>query len=120
MSIWNGIWEVNKRIGFYLTGTEITVDMFGTEAYVEAIKPISSYMWVNENSVPTVVAYGVYDKVAPYDTVKHLVNALEENNVPHEYFELPHSGHALQNDNKLYAEYMEKVVEYLDKYLPVN
>lgn len=103
-----------------MAGTNITADMFGTESYEETIKPISAYLWVNENSVPTVCAYGKYDKVCPYDTVKHLVNALEENNVPHEYFELPHSGHALQNDNKLYAEYMAKVVEYLDTYLPVN
>lgn len=103
-----------------MSGTNITKDMFGTESYEESIKPISAFMWVDENSVPTVCAYGKYDKVCPYDTVKHLVNALEENNVPHEYIELPHSGHALQNDNKLYADYMAKVVEYLDTYLPVN
>ncbi len=103
-----------------MAGTEITPDMFGTKAYEEAIKPISAYMWVNENSVPTVSAYGVYDKVCPYDTVKHLVNALEENGVTHEYIELPHSGHALQNDNDLYALYIEKVTEYLDTYMPIE
>ncbi|UOQ83578.1 alpha/beta hydrolase [Gracilibacillus salinarum] len=103
-----------------MSGTEITVDMFGTEAYEEAIKPISAYRWVNENSVPTVAAYGVYDKVAPFDTVKHLIHALEENNVPHEYIEFPHSGHALQNDNDLYVKYMETVEEYLDTYMPIK
>lgn len=103
-----------------MSGTKITPDMFETESYEETIKPISAYLWVNEGSVPTVIAYGKYDKVCPYDTVKHLVNALEENNVSYEYFELPHSGHALQNDNKIYAEYLAKVVEYLDTYMPVN
>lgn len=31
-------------------------------------------------------------------------DALEENGVTHDYFELPHSGHALQNDTKLYGK----------------
>lgn len=103
-----------------MAGKEITPDMFGTPAYDEAIKDISAYMWVNENTVPTVCAYGKYDKICPFDSVKWLVNALKENNVPHEYFELPHSGHGLQNDNKLYADYMAKVEEYLAKYIPVK
>ncbi|BCN31671.1 alpha/beta hydrolase [Anaeromicropila herbilytica] len=103
-----------------MAGTKITSDMFGTKAYEEAIKPISAYMWVDKNSVPTVCAYGVYDRVCPFDTVKHLKKALEENNVTHEYIELPHSGHALQNDNDLYALYMEKVTDYLDTYMPIK
>lgn len=102
-----------------MLGTEIPVEILGTDEYEEMIKPISAYMWINENSVPTVCAYGVYDRVCPYDTVKHLVNALEESNVPHEYIELPHSGHALQNDTDLYIEYMEKVTEYLHTYMLV-
>lgn len=56
----------------------------------------------------------------PFDFVKHLVNALEENGVTYDYFELPHSGHALQNDTKLYGESMEKVTEYLEQYMPVQ
>lgn len=112
--------EAAANLFSIMAGTEITVDMFGTETYEEAIKPISAYIWVNENSVPTVAAYGVYDKVAPFDTVQHLVNALKENNVTHEYIEFPHSGHALQNDNDLYVKYMETVEEYLDTYMPTN
>lgn len=103
-----------------MAGTKITANMFGTEAYEEAIKPISAYKWVNGNSVPTVVAYGLYDKVCPFDTVKYLIHALEENNVTHEYIEFPHSGHALQNDDALYVKYMETVENYLDTYIPVK
>ena len=42
---------------------------------------------------------------------------LTEHGVPHAYIVFPHSGHGLQNDNGLYALYMEKVTEYLDKYM---
>lgn len=103
-----------------MAGTEITVNMLGTEAYEEAIKPISAYMWVDENSVPSVIAHGVYDKVAPFLSVRHLVNALEEHNVPHEFIEFPHSGHALQNDDSLYIQYMDTVIAYLQRYMAVN
>lgn len=41
--------------------------------------------------VPTLCAYGVYDKVCPFGTVRHLLGALEEYNVPHDYIEFPHS-----------------------------
>ena len=44
----------------------------------------------------------------------------EENGVDFRYFELPHSGHGLQNDHALYRQWMETVEEYLDKYMPVE
>lgn len=100
-----------------MAGKEITLEMLGTVEYEEEIKDISAYMWVNENTVPTVCAYGVYDKVCPFDSSKHLVKALEENGVTHEYIEFPHSGHALQNDDKLYVRYMNQVEEYLNTYM---
>ncbi len=100
-----------------MAGKTITADMIGTESYEEAIKDISAFMWVNENSVPTVCAYGKYDKVCPFLSSKHLINALEKNNAPYDYIEFPHSGHGLQNDNKQYKVYMDKVNEYLVKYL---
>ncbi len=100
-----------------MSGNTITTEMIGTKEYEEAVKDISPFMWIDKNSVPTLCAYGKHDKVCPFNSVRHLINALEENNVPYDYIECPHSGHGLQNDNKLYAEYMEKMGEYLEKYL---
>lgn len=103
-----------------MLGSEINKEIIGTDELQEVMKPISAYAWINQNSVPSVIAYGTYDKVAPFKAVKHLVNALEENNVDYKYFEATHSGHGLQNDDKIYKEYMETVEEYLDKYIPVE
>ena len=100
-----------------MAGKKITPAMLQTAEYEKIIKDISAYMWVNENTVPTVCAYGAYDKVCPFDSSKHLKKALEKNNVTHEYIVFPHSGHALQNDDKCYIQYMDKVVEYLDTYM---
>lgn len=100
-----------------MSGKQIAPDMFGTAAYDEAIKDISAVAWVNENSVPTVCAYGAYDKMQAFPASIRLDAALTEYHVPHEYIVCPYSGHGLQNDNKLYGVYMDKVTEYLDKYL---
>ncbi len=100
-----------------MSGNSITPEMIGTPAYGEAVKNISALAWIDGNSVPTVCAYGAHDKMQAFPASKRLAAALEKYGVPHEYIVFPHSGHGLQNDNKLYALYMEKVVEYLDKYM---
>lgn len=100
-----------------MAGKEIKPEMFGASEYDALVKDISALLWVDENTVPTVMAYGKHDKFQPYEGSVRLDKALTENGVPHEYIVFPHSGHGLQNDNKLYAEYMAKVEEYLDKYM---
>ena len=101
-------------------GVEITPEMIKEDNYQELLKPISAYAWITEDSVPTVVAYGTHDRVQPYKGSLRLKKALEDNNIDFKYFELPHSGHGLQNDDKIMKQYMEAVDEYLDKYMPVK
>ncbi len=84
------------------------------------MKPISAADWVSENPIPTVVAYGTYDKMQPFPASLRLKDALEKNNVDYKYYELPHSGHGLQNDNKISRKWMESIERYLNKYMPVN
>ncbi len=103
-----------------MLGEEIDPKIVYTDELQEVMKPITAYGWINENSPPTVIAYGKYDKICPYKSVRHLVNALEENGVDYKYFEATNSGHGLQNDDKVYKEFMEMVEVYLDKYMPVE
>ena len=69
------------------------------------------------DSPATVVAYGTHDKMQPFLASLRLKTALAENGVDHQYYELPHSGHGLQNDTKLYMQWMNAVEEYLEKYM---
>lgn len=101
-------------------GVEITTDMIKNGSYQELMKPVSAYAWIDENSVPTVVAYGKYDRVQPYKGSLRLKKALEDNNIDFKYFELLHSGHGLQNDDKVVKQWMEAIDEYLAKYMPVE
>lgn len=75
-----------------MAGKEIISDMFGTPEY----------------------------KVQSFEASVRLDQALTEHNVPHEYIVCEHSGHGLQNDNKEFLLYNQKMEEYLDKYMPVK
>lgn len=103
-----------------MLGKEIHVNTLDTPEYDKIIKPISAFMWIDQNSAPSVIAYGAWDRVCPFKSAAHLINALEENAVDYRYFEMPHSGHGLQNDDRIYEQYMKTVEEYLGKYMPVN
>ena len=103
-----------------MAGKEITTDMFADGTYLEQVKDISAAMWIDENSVPSVCAYGSWDKAQAFGASKRLDSALTEHHIPHEYIVFPHSGHGLQNDNARYADYMEKISEYLNTYMPTD
>lgn len=101
-------------------GVEITTDMIKDGSYQELLKPISSYTYINKKSVPSVLLYGTYDRVQPYKGVRHLEKALKDNGVDYKLFVAEHSGHGVQNDDKVMKAYMETVEKYLDKYMPVK
>lgn len=103
-----------------MSGNEITPEMIESKEYEELMKPISAYSFVNKNSVPSVLLYGKMDKIQPYAGVRHLEKALKDNNIDYKLFIAPHSGHGVQNDNKIMKEYMETVEKYLNKYIPVK
>lgn len=100
-----------------MSGTTISTEEIADGSYLEKVKPISAADWVTADSPATVVAYGTHDKMQPYLASLPLKAALEANGVDFQYFELPHSGHGLQNDTKIYIQWMETVEEYLEKYM---
>lgn len=117
--------DVNVENAIYLfsaiTGENLTEEIINDkDMYDEVVKNSSALLWVNENSVPTVMAYGKYDKVQPFEASVRLDKALTESGVDHKYFVMEHSGHGLQNDTKEMMEYMDTINEYLDKYMSIN
>lgn len=101
-------------------GVELTPEMIESGEYTEMMKPISAFMWIDENTCPSLLLYGTHDKMQPWNGVRHLVGALQDNGVDYKLFEASHSGHGAQNDDKVSEEFMDTVVEYLDKYMPVD
>lgn len=103
-----------------MAGTDISVQEIIDGSYLEKVKPVSAVDWVAHNPVPTVVAYGTHDTVQPFKASLRLKQALEDNHVDYQYFEMPHSGHGLQNDSAISKQWMEAIEKYLDKYMPVE
>ena len=103
-----------------MRGEMITAEELHDGMYLEKMKPIAAAEWVTPDAPPTVVAYGTHDRMQPFLASLRLKAALEENSIDFQYFELPHSGHGLQNDNDIQRQYMEAVDEYLDKYMPID
>ena len=100
-----------------MRGEAVDPDILGTPAYDELMKPISPLLWVEEDTVPTVMAYGKYDRVQPYAASVRLDRALTEAGVDHAYIVCEHSGHGLQNDLAEGVRYNETVNDYLDRYM---
>ena len=103
-----------------MSGKEITPEEIKDGSYREKVHEIAAAEWVENNPIPTVVAYGAHDRVQPFLASRRLEAALKENNVDYKYFVLEHSGHGLQNDSAVSGQWMEAVDEYLDKYMPVK
>ena len=103
-----------------MSGEKLTMEMMEDGSYLEKVQPISAVMWIDKDTVPSVVAYGKYDKVQPYKGSQRLLKAYKENNIDYQYFECSHSGHGLQNDSRTYKKYMDTIAQYLDKYLPIE
>lgn len=57
-----------------MAGTEITPDEIKDGSYVSKMKEISAAEWVNENPIPTVVAYGTCDRIQPFLGIEALKN----------------------------------------------
>lgn len=100
-----------------MSGQKITAEEIADGTYLARVHSISAVDYVTENPVPTVVAYGAHDKVQPFPASRRLESALQKSGADYRYFVMEHSGHGLQNDNRIYAEYMKTVEAYLKKYM---
>ena len=103
-----------------MSGQTITPEEMKDGSYRGKVHDIAAAEWVENNPIPTVVAYGAHDRVQPFLASRRLEAALKENGVDYKYFVLEHSGHGLQNDSAVSKLWMEAVEEYLDKYMPVQ
>lgn len=103
-----------------MLGEMLSAEEIKDGSYIERMKPISAAAWVTPEAPPTVVAYGTHDRIQAFKASLRLKAALEENQVDFQYFEFPHSGHGLQNDDAVSRQWMESIEEYLDRYMPVE
>lgn len=92
-----------------MTGKEL-------EDYDTEIRNISPACIVNEDSVPSLIGYGLIDHCVPLSQKYYLMEAYDRDNVMYDYIEFPKSNHGMYNDLDKLQEFLDKSLEYARVY----
>lgn len=99
----------------YACGQSFTIDTKEqADAALAAVSPIT---YVNENTVPTVIAHGVKDTIVPFTNAQNLDAKLTEYGVKHDFVVFPNSDHSLANDPDKSQETTDLLIQYAKEYL---
>lgn len=98
------------------TGSMITAEMLRDGSAESAIRSISPISYIDENSPPTLMAYGGRDVQLDPAQPKLLAETLEQAGVPYIYVEFPNSNHGLYDDPECREEYNQNVLKFAKKY----
>ena len=92
-----------------MTGKEL-------EDYDTEIQNISPACIVNEDSVPSLIGYGLIDHCVPLSQKFYLIEVYDRDNVMYDYIEFPKSNHGMYNDLDKLQEFLDKSLEYARVY----
>lgn len=92
-----------------MTGKEL-------EDYDTEIQNISPACIVNEDSVPSLIGYGLIDHCVPLSQKYYLIEVYDRVNVMYDYIEFPKSNHGMYNDLDKLQEFLDKSLEYARVY----
>ena len=92
-----------------MTGKEL-------EDYDTELQNISPACIVNEDSVPSLIGYGLIDHCVPLSQKYYLMEAYDRDNVMYDYIEFPKSNHGMYNDLDKLQEFLDKSLEYARVY----
>lgn len=92
-----------------MTGKEL-------EDYDTEIQNISPACIVNEDSVPSLIEYGLIDHCVPLSQKYYLIEVYDRDNVMYDYIEFPKSNHGMYNDLDKLQEFLDKSLEYARVY----
>lgn len=92
-----------------MTGKEL-------EDYDTEIQNISPACIVNEDSVPSLIGYGLIDHCVPLSQKYYLIEVYDRDNVMYDYIESPKSNHGMYNDLDKLQEFLDKSLEYARVY----
>jgi len=113
-------WELLKKVDGLESDDEFYRMMIGDdyseENLQEEINSISPASLVDEDSVPTLLGYGLIDHCVPLTQKYYLLDSLKKYNVPCDYIEFPHSNHGMYNDPDKLQNFIDLSLEYCSRY----
>lgn len=113
-----GIYDDKGKAEFAsaMTGHNISINMVQNGEYRKYVNEISPVHYVNEHTIPTLLAYGPKDKIVPVGLKFQLLDALNKHHVTHDYIEYPNSNHGMYSDPDKQREYIDKIHQYCQNY----
>ena len=111
-------WSLLMRVDKLKTENEFCEMMTGKKLddYSQEIRNISPACLVKNDSVPSLIGYGLIDHCVPLSQKFYLINAYKMHGVSYDYIEFPKSNHGMYNDLDKMQEFFDKSFEYADKY----
>lgn len=107
-------WDYGLVVGG--SGVAMSKEDYESGKMADVVKTISPAMWVDENTVPTIAAYGGKDELVPATHAAKIREALETHHVPHVFILYPNSGHMLCDDPDCAKQYRQAILEFCRKY----
>mgnify|MGYP004499084557 FL=1 len=111
-------WSLLMRVDKLKTADEFCAMMTGKTMtdYSREIQKISPACIVSADSVPSLIGYGLIDHCVPLSQKYYLINAYDKYRVPYDYIEFPKSNHGMYNDPDKLRLFLDKSLEYADRY----
>ena len=111
-------WSLLMRVDKLKTEDEFCAMMTGKTMtdYSREIQKISPACIVSADSVPSLIGYGLIDHCVPLSQKYYLMNAYDKYRVPYDYIEFPKSNHGMYNDLDKLQLFLDKSLEYADRY----
>lgn len=110
--------EAGPRIAKMLAGSKLTEQYMKEGKEKELIELVSPVSYINENSIPSLLAYGGEDKTVPVGNAESVKNAFEESGAVYDFILFPYSDHILIFAPYSSMKYNIKLSEYCEKYFP--
>ena len=118
-------WELLKKVDKIksdrefikmMTGEDFTEAQIANGEHRTAVDKISPASLVTSDSVPTLCGYGLRDHVIPQNQRTILTEAFDKVGARYEYMEFPHSNHGMYADLDILQDFIDKSLEYCDRY----
>lgn len=110
--------EAGPRIAKMLAGTALTEQYMNEGKEKELIELVSPVYYVNESSVPSLLAYGGKDQTVPVGNADSVKKAFEESGAAYDFILFPLSDHILIFAPFSSVQYNLELLEYCEKYFP--
>lgn len=111
-------WSLLMRVDKLKSENEFCKMMTGKELedYSQEIRSISPVCLVQDDSAPSLIGYGLIDHCVRLSQKIYLMDAYEAHHVPYDYIEFPKSNHGMYNDLDKLQEFLDKSLEYANRY----